>query len=209
MPGKCLTEFIGTFMLALTILLVVITPGDLGAFAPLAIGMVLTTLVYSGGPISGAHYNPAVTVAFMLAGRFERSQVGPYITTQLLAGLSAAGVAMLIDGRAEVPIVPSIPEALIAEGIFTFALCWTIFQVTGAHVKGNAWFGLSIGLVVGAGAYAVGSVSGAAFNPAVWLALATAGKIAWSTWWIYFVAQGAGVVAAVAAQRVLDGTDTS
>jgi aquaporin Z len=94
--------------------------------------------------------------------------------------------------------------AIFAEGLFTFALVWVILQVTSPRQKGNGWYGLAIGFTVGAGAYAVGAVSGAAFNPAVWISLACTGKLAWSTWWLYLIGEGLGVLLAVACYFVIE-----
>lgn len=83
------TEFIGTFFLVFTIGNTVLAKADL---APLAIGMALAALVYAGGHISGAHYNPAITVAVHLRGRLPGADVGPYIAAQILGATTAAGL---------------------------------------------------------------------------------------------------------------------
>ena len=75
--NKYIVEFVGTFFLVLTIGLAVIPPGDAGTLAPLAIGAVLTVMVYAGGHVSGAHYNPAVTLAVWLRGKCEGKDIAP------------------------------------------------------------------------------------------------------------------------------------
>ena len=86
---KFLVEFIGTFFLVLTIGMTVIIPG-LGSLAPLAIGLALMVMVYAGGHVSGAHYNPAVSVAVWLRGRCSSADVAGYIAAQLLGAVARA-----------------------------------------------------------------------------------------------------------------------
>ncbi len=202
--ARVMVELIGTFFLALTIQMMALHVPDLSPVAPMAIALVLVALVYAGGPVSGAAYNPAVLLAFVLAKGFPRRDVAPYLGAQLIGAALAAGAALLLRGSAETPIVPPAGMAIFAEGLFTFALVWVILQVTSPRQKGNGWYGLAIGFTVGAGAYAVGAVSGAAFNPAVWISLACTGKLAWSTWWLYLIGEGLGVLLAVACYFVIE-----
>ena len=80
--NKYIAEFIGTFFLVLTIGCTVIGAGS-GVIAPLAIGAALMVMVYAGGHVSGAHYNPAVTLAVWLRGRCEAKDVVPYWIAQI------------------------------------------------------------------------------------------------------------------------------
>ncbi len=98
--GKYLTEFIGTFFLVLTITLCVITKQPL---APLAIGGTLTVMVFMGGHISGAHYNPAVSLAAYLRGALPGVELFPYMIVQILGGIIASIVGNFIADGA-VPI---------------------------------------------------------------------------------------------------------
>lgn len=198
---KYLTEFIGTFFLVLTIGLSVLsgTPA-----APLAIGFALMVMVYMGGHISGAHYNPAVTVAVWMRGRLPASQVVPYWISQILGSLVAAFVVHIMTGRTFAP-APS-PEAsglqaLIAEILYTFALALVVLNVaTAKATEGNSFYGLAIGLTVAAGAFAAGPVSGGAFNPAVGLGpiiiTAVIGGGGYGDLWLYLAGPLAGAVAA-------------
>ena len=204
LSARVLVEAIGTFLLALTIQMVVLRAPDLSAFAPLAVGLMLTAIVYAGGPVSAAMYNPAIVLLFRLGRKFPTRECGPYLLAQFVAALAAAGVALVLRGPAEIVLEPSAGSIILAECVFTFALAWIILQVTARHSRNNAWFGLAIGFVVAGGSYAVGTVSGAAFNPAVWLSLAVTGKIAWHTWWMYLLGEVAGVLLAVAFQRVIE-----
>lgn len=200
---KYLTEFIGTFFLVLTITLAVITNQ---ALAPLAIGAALLGMIYMGGHISGAHYNPAVTVAAVMRGALPSSEALPYIGAQLAGGLIAALLGNFIAGGS-VPIAPGadygVVQALLVELLYTFMLVLTILNVaTAKTTEGNQYFGLAIAFVVVGGAIAGGSISGGAFNPAVGIALSVGAMLAGtggSSIWIYIVAPLAGgALAAVA-----------
>ena len=90
--SKLIAEFIGTFFLALTICTAAVH-GSAGDYAPFAIAATLMVMIYAVGHISGAHFNPAVTVAVWLRGACEKSDVVPYISVQALAGVLAATVS--------------------------------------------------------------------------------------------------------------------
>jgi len=167
---KTITEFTGTFFLVLTIGLTVMGQAPL---APLAIGAALMVMVYMGGPISGAHYNPAVTLAVLLRGKIGGGEAVRYVIAQMAGALAAAAIALLIMGDTlEVAPSPqySMGAALLAEVLFTFALALVVLNVaTVDATAGNSYYGLAIGFTVFTGAVAVGGVSGGAFNPAVGL----------------------------------------
>ena len=93
---RYINEFLGTFCLVFTVGMAVIEPG-LGALTPLVIGLVLIVLIYAGAGISGAHYNPAVTLAFWLRGVFRREEIIPYILSQLFAAIAAAYSVLYIN----------------------------------------------------------------------------------------------------------------
>ena len=165
---KLLTEFIGTFFLVLTVGCTCV-PSTPGVIPPLAIGSILMVMVYAGGHISGAHYNPAVTLAVWLRGRLPGKEVAPYMVTQLLAAGVAALLAKYMFGAATPMTLGSRLEAFLGDLVFTFALCWVVLNVaTAKATENNSYYGLAIGFTVLAGAFAVGgSLSGGAFNPAV------------------------------------------
>ncbi|MEM7008957.1 MAG: MIP/aquaporin family protein [Thermodesulfobacteriota bacterium] len=198
--SKYLMELIGTFFLVLTIGMVVIEPGA-GIFAPVAIGSVLMVMIYAGGHISGGHYNPAVTLAVWMRGRCPGSDVPAYMVSQVAGGIIAAFAVFLIKGDVpvEVGVISPIPS-LLAEFLFTFALCFVVLNVaTSKNTEGNSFYGLAIGFTVLVGAYAVGSISGGAFNPAVAVGIITMGLIDISSIWIFLIANFlGGIVAAVA-----------
>ena len=211
---KYLVEFISTFFLVFTIGMTVIAPGA-GAMAPIAIGAVLMVLIYAGGHISGAHYNPAVTIAAWLRGKCPASDIVPYIGAQLSASVVASlAVKALKTGLAAKaaalggPMIPEVLPALLVEFLFTFALVWVILHVaTAKGTSGNSFYGAAIGFTVTAGAYAVGGVSGGAFNPAVALGLCAMGIISWGSLWIYLVACFAGAIVAATAFKVVNGQE--
>src|SRR5258708_6512329 len=175
---KLIVEFIGTFFLVLTIGMAVITPGA-GSLAPIAIGSVLMAMVYAGGHISGAHYNPAVTLAIALRGKVKMAEAISYMVVQVAAAVVASFVVMYLKGvhMAGVSASPMPGVAsVLAEFLFTFALCWVVLNAaTAKGTAGNSFYGLAIGFIVLAGAFAVGSISGGAFNPAVAVGVTTMG----------------------------------
>ena len=198
--NKYIAEFIGTFFLVLTIGCTGIGTGA-GVIAPLAIGAALMVMVYAGGHISGAHYNPAVTLGIWMRGRVNTADVLPYIVSQLIAAaLAAVTVKFLRAGIAVTPITPKIGPALLAELLFTFALVYVVLNsATAEGTSGNSFYGLAIGMTVMTGAFAVGDISGGAFNPAVAVGISILGISSWSNLWIYLVANfvAAGLAAFV------------
>lgn len=209
---RYVVEFIGTLLFLTAILGAVLTGSD---FAPLGIGAALVALVYAGGHISGAHYNPAVSVAVVLRGRLPLAELAPYIGAQLLGALAAYLLSLGIFGD-KLDQLPSgldlsgaVMAALLAEIVFTFALVWVVLNVaTSRDHPVNSFYGLAIGAIVTAGAFAVGSVSGAAFNPAVTFALTVAGVFEWKWMWLYLLAQFVGGALAGLAFRWVEPDDT-
>jgi aquaporin Z len=205
MTRKLIVEAIGTFFLVFTIGMVVIEPGA-GAMAPLAIGSVLMVMVYAGGHVSGAHYNPAVSLAVMLRGKATAAEMIGYWVAQIAAAAGAALVVGALKGAATiVATVPPTGPSLLAEFLGTFALAHVVLNVaTTKGTEGNSYYGLAIGFTVLAAAYAVGGISGGAFNPAVAVGLVVMGIVDSSSIWIYFVADLAGAAAAAILFRALD-----
>jgi aquaporin Z len=195
---KYITEFIGTFFLTLTIAVTAVLSGS--AFAPFAIAGILIVMIYAGGHLSGAHYNPAVTLAVFLRGRCEVKDVAPYIVVQLIAAALAAFVAKLLiagDVQPDLLVKQAVQSVLIAEFLFTFALVYVILNVaTAKATSGNSYFGLAIGFAVLAGALTVGSISGGAFNPAVTTMLVVIGKLPVADCWMHLLPQIVGAILA-------------
>jgi aquaporin Z len=196
---KYVAEFIGTFFLVLTIGLTVIGAGA-SVIAPLAIGAALMVMVYAGGHISGGHYNPAVTLGVLIRGKINMGDFVPYIIAQLAgAALATVAVKFFRAGVDVTPMTLQVGPALLAEFLFTFALVYVVLNAATAEgTSGNSFYGLAIGMTVMTGAFAVGSISGGAFNPAVALGISMLGLSSWGNIWIYALANfGAGIVAAI------------
>jgi aquaporin Z len=200
---KYLTEFIGTFFLVLTIGLTMIQPGA-GTLAPLAIGSVLMVMVYAGGHVSGAHYNPAVTLGVWLRGKHPAADVLPYMGVQVLAALAAGLLVAVFKPASGVTAAhPDIVAAFLAELVFTFALVYVVLNVaTTEETSGNSYFGLAIGFTVLVGAFAVGAISGGAFNPAVAVGISLMGLSSWVNIWIFLVSELLGGALAAYAFKV-------
>jgi aquaporin Z len=199
---KYAVEAIGTFFLVFTVGAAV---GSGSPFAPLGIGAVLMVMIYAGGHLSGGHYNPAVTLAVLVRRRIGLRDAVAYWIVQLGAGLLAAVVVRTIVDPTRTAAATmtltgyTLVAAFVVELLFTFALCYVVLNVaTSKSHPDNSFYGLAIGFTVVAGAFAVGAISGGAFNPAVTLGAAVMGMFAWPTLWVYLVAQVlAGITAGV------------
>lgn len=192
---KLVVEFVGTFFLVFTIGMAV---GHAGQLAPVAIGAVLMVMVFAGGHVSGAHYNPAISTAVLIRGKMERPEYLPYVVVQIVAAVLAGVVIILLgydfNSTAKVAGVGSM---LVVEFLFTFALAYVVLNVATARgTEGNSFYGLAIGFTVAAGAFAVGSVSGGAFNPAVAIGAMVMGLLSWGDIWVYLLANLLGGAAA-------------
>lgn len=195
---KYLYEFIGTFFLVLTVGMTVLEPHSVGLWAPLAIGSILAIMVYMSAPVSGGHLNPAVSLAIYLRNRMSLSDMWIYWVAQFAAGILAALLTIYFKGTQAVnPVEPEHFKALLAEFLFTFALCFVVLNVATLKANaGNSFYGWAIGFTVLVGAYAVGTISSAAFNPAVALGITILNVSHWSNFWIFLVANLLGGVAA-------------
>lgn len=205
---KYLTEFIGTFFLVFTICCAVPSGSVL---APVAIGSALMVMIFAGGHVSGAHYNPAVTLAVMLRGRCPIADAIPYMVAQFAGAIVAALAAKFVHTGeivAALDLSKVVAQALVADGLFTFALAYVVLNVaTSKDTQNNSFYGLAIGFTVLAGAISVGSVSGGAFNPAVAVGISVMGLTAWSNLWIYLVADFAGGALAAIVFKIINPDD--
>jgi len=165
MIRKNFTEFLGTFFLVLTVGI---------SQNPFAIGGVLVALVYMGGYISGAHFNPAVTLAAYMNKKLSASVAIQYVISQMAGGVAAAAMVGIIVGTAFLPAVPSgadMSAALLVEILFTFLLAFVILHVAATkETKGNQYYGAAIGITLMTAAFVAGPISGGAINPAVGVA---------------------------------------
>lgn len=193
---KLVVEFVGMFLFVFTVGMATNKAGA-GALAPLAIGSVLMVMVFAGGHVSGGHFNPAVSTAVFLRRRMAASEFATYVVTQLVAAVLAGFVVRYVGGREAHAAVASSGKMLIAEFLFTFALAWVVLHVaTATGTLGNSFYGLAIGFTVVTGAFAVGGISGGAFNPAVAIGAMVTGLLEWSNIWIYLIADFLGAAAA-------------
>jgi len=207
--NKYLAELIGTFFLVLTVGCTVVG-GGAGVIPPIAIGAALMVMVYATGHISGGHLNPAVTLGVFMRGKHPASEVVPYWIAQIAGAVLAAIVVRMVL-RAGVPVaaaVPALLPALVAEFLFTFALVFVVLNsATARGTTGNSFYGLAIGMTVMVGAFAVGDISGGAFNPAVAIGGAAMNVFAPAGIWIHIVADLLGGAAAALAFNALNPND--
>lgn len=194
--GKLIMELIGTCVLVLTIQLTFST-------YPLAVGLVFAALVYAGYPISGAHYNPSVSLALFLRAVISWDSLLFYWLFQVIGAFLGALLGALIGGTAAVPARGAeyyLLQAFLAELVFTALLAFVVLAtLTNSNIEKNSYYGLAIGIVIMVGMAAVGHISGSVFNPAVALALSLVhgiSKIAYMLWII--LAQALGGVAGAA-----------
>ena len=207
--NKVITEAIGTFFLVFAVVGAVTSGSPLAAFT---IGVTLAAAVYAGGHISGAHYNPAVSIAAFIRGRLEAAELPAYIGAQL-AGASLAALLGSWVFRMTAPAAPAwsgreLATAIVVETLFTFFLAFVMLNVaTSKDHPDNSFYGLAIGGTVLAGILLLGPLSGAAFNPAVALGVTFANLSAWANLWAYVVAQVVGGVLAGFAFKALNPGD--
>jgi len=199
---KYITEFIGTFFLVLTIAL----SGE-----PLAIGAALMVMVFAGGHISGAHYNPAVTLAVLLRGRIALNEALMYMASQVAGAVVAALIAGWFMGfpeTAALQLEDRLIKALAAEILGTFALAYVVLNVaTAKGTIGNSFYGLAIGFTGLAMAMGLGKISGGAFNPAVAVGLTVLKIFALKNIWIYLVGCFGGTALAALVFKMINPDD--
>ena len=205
---KYLVEFIGTFFLVFTVGSTVIPP-DAGLLAPLAIGASLMVMIFAGGHVSGGHFNPAVSLAVRIRGRLTTTDLIPYWVAQFAAAFVASWcIHYFKPFGSAAPFAIGVNAALLAELLCTFALAWVVLNVaTAKGTANNSFYGLAIGMTVMTGAYAVGGVSGGAFNPAVALGLVLMGLQTWGNLWVFLVANFGGAAVAAITYKIVNGDE--
>lgn len=208
---KYVVELIGTFFLVFTVGTTLIGHGkmnDDGVIPAIAIGAALMVMVYAGGHISGGHFNPAVTLGVWLRGRCPTRDVAPYMVFQIIGAVLAAFASMYLKGTNIPGEHVDIPRWFLAEFLGTFALVFVVLNVaTAKGTAGNSFYGLAIGMTVMVMAFAVGGISGGAFNPAVAIGATIMGLIRGSAVWIHIVADLLAGAAAAFAFRFLNPDD--
>ncbi len=208
-PPKLITELVGTFIF----LSVIALSGPAGPLAPLAIGTALMAMVYMGGHISGAHYNPAVSFGAFLSRKLGAVDMAGYWVAQLVGSALAFTFGYLVSNHSP-GIHPGLKvqlyQALAVEIVFTAALVLVVLAVAASRAtQGNSFYGLAIGFTIMAAIFAGGPISGGAFNPAVGfgatLGSAVFGSGGWSDFWIYVVGPFIGAAIGAGIHRLLVG----
>jgi MIP family channel proteins len=173
-------------------------------------GAVVAALIYALGHISGAHFNPAVTLAFCTSGYFPGYKVFPYIWAQITGAVFASLTLRLSLGAianlgATLPRNDDWMQALMLEIILTFILMLIIFGSGLDRRSPSGFAGIAIGLTVGLEAACMGAITGASMNPVRSFAPALVGGI-WQHQWVYWVAPIVGAqLAAIVYGQMTNG----
>jgi aquaporin Z len=177
LASELTSEFLGTFMLVLTVGLNVLGKSPAGAFS---IAASLMCMIYALGDVSGANFNPAVTLAILLSkmGDLTAKKAGLYMLVQIAGGVVAAFMYALIHNGRTFPLGPQPGykwgQVAVAEIIFTFLLCYVVLcTAVSGKTKSESMFGLAIGMCVTVGGFAIGGISGGSLNPAVSMGIAS------------------------------------
>ncbi|MEP6688472.1 MAG: MIP family channel protein [Gemmatimonadales bacterium] len=212
MSGRRLVaEGVGTFFLVFIGPGAVMVDGYAGGAighvgVALAFAFVVTAMIYALGHLSGAHINPAVTLAFWSVRRFPGGQVVPYIVAQCVGATAASFTlrAMLGPAGRMGATLPALPVAAAfgIEWLLSFALMFVIMAVATDSQVADGFAPLAVGLTVGFCALMAGPLTGASMNPARSLGPALAGGL-WRAHWIYWVAPVTAMVAAAWTYEVL------
>ncbi|MDR2512789.1 MAG: aquaporin [Puniceicoccales bacterium] len=231
--NKYIVELIGTFFLVLTVATTAILLGAASPLTPLAIASALLVMIYAGGHVSGAHYNPAVTLGVWIRGRCASKDAVLYVAFQLIgAALAVLAAKALYPDQAKVlaslaPVAQAVADTakgsgatcpvaavfpvILAEFLFTFALVYVVLNVaTAKRNAGTGFYGLAIGFTVLVGAVAVGRISGGAFNPAVAVGislLAKTGPLTFCSIWQHLLGELLAAAAAGLLFRTLNADD--
>ena len=212
--NRYLAEGLGTFMLvlvgcgAIAAASLYGVPGHLGI--SLAFGLVVMAVIYAIGDVSGAHINPAVSVAFWLAGRLSAKALVPYVLAQCAGAVVACVLLVFLFGP-DASLGVTTPllgpwRSLVLEIVISFILMFVILNVATGHKEKGIMAGIAVGGAVGLLALFAGPATGASMNPARSLGPAVA-SLDISHLWLYFLAPVVGTSAAVPFCRWVQGPD--
>merc|ERR1719199_2136485 len=209
--AKLLSEFLGTYMLVLTVGLNVLSGSGAGAFS---IAASLMCMIFALGSCSGAHFNPAVTTAIVCSGRGKCSPKdgAMYIAVQIVGGICAAFTySALMNGEtfALKPAAYKWSQSIVAELVFTFVLAFVVLSVATVKNALSEYFGFAIGMCVTVGGCAIGKVSGGSLNPAVSIGISTSHIIGGGGFWPCLIYSVIKIVAGAAAAGVFMLTQPS
>jgi len=206
LASKLVSEFLGTFMLVLTVGLNVLNESTAAVFS---IASSLMCMIFALGSVSGAHFNPAVTVAIMASGRNKIStkEGGMYMAVQILAGICASFMYALMKGGQTFQLKPATstwPQAMFGEFMYTFVLAFVVLSVATVKKENvlSEFFGLAIGMCVTTGGLAIGSLSGGSLNPAVSFGISTSHIIGGGGFYPCLIYSVVELIAGVAAAGV-------
>ena len=212
---RYISELIGTFALVFCgpgAIIMNDVSGGVVTHVGIAItfGLIVMAMIYSIGDISGAHINPAVTIAFWASGRFNKKEVLPYITAQIIGALLASALLYLLFPLHETQgaTLPSgtVMQSFILEVVLTFILMFVIMKVSTGSKETGTIAGIAIGGVVGLEAMFAGPITGASMNPARSFAPALfSGQT--EQLWLYILAPILGALLAVLACKAIKGKE--
>lgn len=197
---KYLAEGIGT--LFITLVMVLVANNKTGNLAPLAVGATLAGMMYATWQISGAHFNPALTLAMFMRGKIDRTDAFYFILVQIAGAIIASLLGVLfLNCNGESAVAKHLNGngicSLIAEFLGTFALVYVYLNVTAKPGnEGNSHYGLAVGFTLAGAGWALNGVSGAAFNPALALGATITGTFNFNDFWIYLIGSLLGAAAA-------------
>ena len=217
MTRKLIAEALGTFALVFTgcgaIVVNDVSGGAIGHLGICTIfGLIVMAIVYSFGDVSGAHINPAVTIAFWLSGRFPAKEVAPYIVAQCIGSIAACGLMLFLfpnEGTylGSTLVSGTVMQSFVLEAVITFLLMLIIIMVATGSKEVGTLAGIAIGAAVAVLALLAGPITGASMNPARSLGPALVSDHLQDVW-VYVVAPILGAALAVPVSAVVKGPNT-
>ena len=213
MVKKCIAEAIGTFALVFAGCGAIIVNDTFGGVVGhvgicIVFGLVVMAMIYALGNVSGAHINPAVTVAFFVAGRFDKHLVLPYVSSQFVGAIIAAAILRLLFPEhgtlgSTLPAVP-LTSAFAMEILLSFFLMFVVLNVSTNHKEVGVIGGIAVGGIVALNALFGGPVTGASMNPARSLGPALL-SLNLDSMWLYLTAPVVGTCLAWPVCRWIQG----
>lgn len=216
MARRLLAEILGTFGLVFAGCgAIVVNQASGGVIGHLGIctvfGLVVMAMVYAFGDVSGAHINPAVTIAFWISKRFPGKEVLPYVVAQIVGAVLASAVTLYLfqddsTSLGATLVSGDVMKTFVFELVITFVLMLTIIMVATGSKEVGTLAGIAIGAIVAVLALLAGPITGASMNPARSLGPAlVSGNLA--DIWVYIAAPILGAIAAVPVSNIIKGPE--